>query len=143
MVFMSCLTVEMLADTYGDHLRKNKSVYIVLRKIVELHNIEEARHILFTQMLLEKYTQKAGFVRRTVYSYVVLLNVYFMRTLYVKKEIFERLEIPGKLFKPACRNFKQKFSAECLDTTIELVKSFNGFNWLTRWAWRLLVNIKV
>lgn len=144
-VFMSCLSVELIADMYGYQTRKHTEVYNVIRKVSELHNIEEGRHIHFTKGLLKKYTVNAGYVKRTMYSYFMLLNVYFMRTLYVKKEIFERIgmENPGAVYKLAFKNYKKKFSATCLETIIEFVKEFNGFNGATRWAWRLLLNAEV
>ncbi len=144
-VFMSCLAVEIIADLYGYHTRKDPKTYIVLKKVSELHNIEEGRHIHFTKGLLKSYTMKAGPVRRTFYSYIILLNVYFMRTLYVKKEIFERIGLgdPDAVFKLAFKNYKKKFAATCLDTIINFVDEWNGFNVATRWAWRLLLAAKV
>ena len=111
MTFISCLAVEMMADQYGDRLRKDPNVYPVLQKISELHNIEEARHILFTKKLLQQYTSKAGFIKRSIYSYIILLNICFMRSLYVKKEIFERIGCSDSaaLYKKAFRNYKKKF----------------------------------
>jgi hypothetical protein len=144
-VFMSCLSVELIADMYGYQTRRDPKIYNVIRKISELHNIEEGRHIHFTKGLLKNYTQKAGYVKRTIYSYIILLNVYFMRTLYVKKEIFERIgmENPGAVYKLAFKNYKNKFAATCLETIIEFVNEWNGFNGATRWAWRLLLNAKI
>lgn len=145
LVFLSGISVEYMADVYGDHLRKNPAVYCVLRKVSELHNIEEARHILFTKMLLQRYTGKAGFMRRTLYSYVVLLNLYFMRTLYVKPQIFERIGVPDahRVCRKAQRHFQHKFGESCLNDIIGFVNEWNGFNWMTRWAWRKLMSADV
>ena len=144
-VFMSCLSVELIADMYGYQTRRDPKIYNVIRKISELHNIEEGRHIHFTKGLLKKYTQKAGYLKRTIYSYIILLNVYFMRTLYVNKDIFERIgmENPGAVYKLAFKNYKNKFAATCLETIIEFVNEWNGFNGATRWAWRILLNAKI
>lgn len=144
-VFMSCLSVELIADMYGHQTRKDPRMYNVLKKVSELHNIEEGRHIHFTKGLLKKYTVKAGYFKRTMYSYIILLNVYFMRTLYVKKEIFERIgmENPSAIYKLAFKNYKIKFSVTCLETIIEFVKDWNGFNGTTKWAWKLLLNADV
>jgi hypothetical protein len=145
LVFMSCLAVELIADVYGYQTRKNANTYNVIKKISELHNIEEGRHIHFTKGLLKKYTSRAGYIKRSVYSYIILLNVYFMRTLYVKKEIFERigLENPEAVYQLAFKNYKKKFAAHCLETIIEFVDEWKGFNRATRWAWRLLLNADV
>ena len=143
--FISCLTVEMIADQYGDHLRKDLTVYPVLQKVSELHNIEEARHILFTKMMLKKYTSKAGFIKRCMYSYLILLNIYFMRSLYVKKEIFDRIGCRNSdaLYSKAFKNYKKKFGAACLGDIKAFVTEINGFNWATRWAWRMFLNTDV
>ena len=144
-LFMGSLTIEMVSDRYGNYGKKDPNLYPVLRKVFELHNIEEARHILFTKDLLKKYTTKAGFLRRTVYSFVVLLNIYFLRTLYVKKEIYQRIgmENPALAYQIASKNYKKKFTQSCLQEIIEFVDSWRGFNGATRWAWRWLMGAKV
>lgn len=144
-VFMSCLAVELIADMYGHQTRKDPKMYNVIKKISELHNIEEGRHIHFTKGLLKEYTSKAGYIKRSIYSYIILLNVYFMRTLYVKTEIFERIGIaePKTVYKLAFKNYKKKFGATCLGTIIEFVDEWKGFNGSTRWAWRSLLDANV
>jgi len=144
-LFMGSVSVELVTDVYGNCTRKAQNIYPVLKKMFDLHNIEEARHILFTKSLLQTYTAKAGFIKRTLYSFVILLNIYFVRTMYVKKEIYERigLENPGRVYKLAANNFKEKFSETCLKDIVKFVDGWKGFNLLTRWAWRWLLNAKV
>jgi len=145
-VFMSVLAVELMADIYAKHIRKDENVFSVLRKSSELHHIEEGRHIFYTKAWLEKFTKNAGFLKSTHYSIVILLNVYFMRTLYVKKEFFERIgcENPDKYYKAAITNYNLKFADFALEETTAFVDSFRGFNWITKplWKWILKVNIK-
>jgi len=146
LVFMSVLAVEEIADVYGKMLRKDPRVYEVLRKVSELHHIEEGRHIHYTKMWLEKFTSKAGIIKRSLFSMVFLLNIYFMRTLYVKQEIFEHIGVdkPAIYQKAAYKNYKKKFAKYCLDGAIEYVEEFKGFNRFTRlmWKWVLGVSIK-
>lgn len=144
-LFMGSLSIELVTDTYGNYSRRDKQVYTVLRKIFELHNIEEGRHIHFTKGLLERYTQKAGYLKRTAYSMVILFNIYFLRTLYVQKEIFERIGIKeaDAVYKLAFENYKQKFAANCLENIVDFVQSWGGFNNATRWLWRRLLDSKV
>src|SRR5665213_1311179 len=144
-LFMGSVSVELVTDVYGNHARRSPNIYPVLKKMFDLHNIEEARHILFTKSLLKTYSQKAGFIKRTLYSYVILFNILFVRTMYVKKEIYERigLENPGEAYKLASRNFKKKFSETCLKDIIQFVDSWNGFNFLTRFAWLGVLGAKV
>lgn len=141
MVFMSVLAVEEIADVYGKKIRKDKNVYEVLRKVSELHHIEEGRHIHYTKMWLDKFTSKAGFFKSTLYSMVFLWNIYFMRTLYVKQEIFEMIGVSDskKYFKVAYKNYKKKFAANCLDGAIEYVNEFRGFNFITKPLWKLIL----
>ncbi|WP_259069797.1 diiron oxygenase [Mucilaginibacter sp. X4EP1] len=144
-LFMGSVSVELVTDIYGNYARRAPNIYPVLKKMFDLHNIEEGRHILFTKSLLKTYAAKAGYIKRTSYSYVILFNILFVRTMYVKKEIFERigLENPDRVFKIASKNFKRKFSDTCLKDIIEFVDEWNGFNLLTRWAWRWVLNAKV
>lgn len=144
LVFMSVLSVELMADIYGKHIRRDKRVFHILRKVSELHHIEEGRHIFYTKLWLERFTARAGFLRRSAYSLVVMLNIYFMRTLYVKKEIFERIGVAGaeRYTDAAARNLKKKLGQNCLDEAIEFVQDFRGFNWLTRPLWRWLLDVR-
>ncbi len=144
-LFMGSVSVELVTDVYGNRARRAHNIYPVLKKMFDLHNIEEARHILFTKNLLKSYAAKAGYIKRTLYSYVILFNILFVRTMYVKKEIFERigLENPDEVYKVASKNFKRKFSEMCLQDIIEFVDEWKGFNRATRWAWRWILNAKV
>ncbi len=144
-LFMGSVSVELVTDIYGNYARRAPNIYPVLKKMFDLHNIEEGRHILFTKSFLRGYAAKAGYIKRTLYSYVILFNILFVRTMYVKKEIFERigLEDPDKVFKIASKNFKKKFSETCLKDIIEFVDEWKGFNLLTRWAWRWVLSAKI
>jgi hypothetical protein len=144
-LFMGSVSVELVTDVYGDYARKSPQIYPVLKKMFDLHSIEEGRHILFTKNLLKGYAAKAGYIKRTLYSYVILFNILFVRTMYVKKEIYERvgIENPDKVFKLASKNFKKKFSETCLKDITEFVASWNGFNRATRWAWRAVLGAKI
>src|ERR1700753_1566072 len=129
-LFMGSVSVELVTDVYGNYARKSPNIYPVLKKMFDLHNIEEARHIIFTKSLLKTYAAKAGYIKRTLSSYVILGNIVFVRTMYVKKEIYQRigLENPDKVFQIAPKNFKQKFRDTCLTEITEFVNSWGGFN---------------
>src|ERR1700712_4760129 len=141
-LFMGSVSVELVTDVYGNHARRAPNIYPVLKKMFDLHNIEEGRHILFTKALLKTYSQKAGYVKRTLYSYVILFNIYFVRTMYVKQEIYQRigLENPRQVYKLAEKNFKSKFGQTCLKDIIPFVQEWKGLNRMTRWAWRWLLH---
>jgi hypothetical protein len=144
-LFMGSVSVELVTDVYGNYARRSPNIYPVLKKMFDLHNIEEGRHILFTKSILKTYSAEAGYIKRTLYSYVILFNIFFVRTMYVKREIYERIgmENPDQAYKLAQKNFKQKFADKCLKDIIEFVDSWKGFNNLTRWAWRGLLGAKV
>ncbi len=144
-LFMGSVAVELVTDVYGNHARRSPNIYPTLKKMFDLHNIEEGRHILFTKSLLKTYSANAGVIKRTLYSYVILFNILFVRTMYVKREIYERIGIsnPDEVYKQASKNFKQKFADRCLDDIIEFVYSWKGFNPATRWAWRWVLGAKV
>lgn len=145
LMFMSVLSIEMMADIYAKHIRKDETVYSVLRKVSELHHIEEGRHIFYTRAWLERYTNKAGFFKRTVYSLVILLNILFMRSLYVKRTFFDQLGLqqPDVYYKAALKNYSNKFGDIAMGEVVEFVQSINGFNWLTKPLWRSLLKVRV
>lgn len=143
-VFMSVLAIELVTEMYGSEIIKQHNMYPVLAKISELHKIEEDRHMFFADLLLKRYTENASFFRRSLYSIVVCLNIYFMRTLYVRKEILQRIGLDPKIYyKPAYRGLKQKFSENCLQKAKDFVSGWNGFNWFTKIFWRKLLGAKI
>jgi len=144
-MFMAMIAGEFVSDAVGREVQNDKNVYSVLRKIAELHQIEEGRHIYFAKKYLEDFTKDAGLIKRSIYSIIMALHIHFMLTMYVKKEIFERAGIahPKKLYKSARKNYRNKFSQTCLTTAVEFVKEFNGFNRITKPFWKWLLNIEI
>jgi hypothetical protein len=144
LVFMSVLSIELMADIYAKHIRKDDKVYSVMRKSSELHHIEEGRHIFYTEAWLKKFTQNAGFFKASTYSIFVMLNIYFMRTLYVKRVFFEQMGVsnPDLYYQEAKQNYNKKFVEHALGATIDFVKSFDGFNWLTKPLWNWVLKVK-
>ena len=109
-LFMGSVAVELVTDVYGNYARRSPNIYPVLKKMFDLHNIEEGRHILFTKSLLKTYSSKAGYIKRTLYSYVILFNIFFVRTMYVKKEIYERIgmENPEQAYQLALKKLQKE-----------------------------------
>jgi hypothetical protein len=144
-LFMSCIAIEMMADQYGEAIRKDNNSYPVLRKVSQLHNIEEARHILYTQAVLKRYTEGLGFIRRSYYSLLVMGNMRFFQSVYVRSEIYERIGLanPKAVRRQVFGHYQEKFANECLDSVKELVDGFNGFNWLTKPIWRWVLKMPV
>jgi len=144
-LFMGSISVELVTDVYGNYARRSAEIYPVLKKMFDLHNIEEGRHILFTKKLTQDYVAKAGFIKRTLYSYVILFNILFVRTMYVQKEIYQRIGLSNadEVYKVASINFKKKFAEKCLVDIVPFVRGWGGFNFLTRWAWRKILSAEV
>ena len=94
---------------------------------------------------MKHYTDNAGFLKRTAFSIVVLLNIWYMRSLYVTKENFQAIGVddPGKYATIARKHLKQKFGEFYLDEIIEFVKEFNGFNFITKPLWRSILAAKI
>jgi hypothetical protein len=139
--FLVAISSELVADEYGRHVQNDPKMYSVLHKIAELHQIEEGRHITFAKKYLEQHFTGAGFVRRSVYSIIMALNIYFLRTMYVRAAIFERAGVKNAdaVFKKAKKHYSGKFAGYCLESSVEFAKQMNGINWLTRPLWNRLL----
>lgn len=144
-LFISVLAIEVVTDMYGKKIRRNEDVFLPLRKVSELHHIEEGRHIHYTKLWLKKYLKDIGFLKRTYYSFIVLGNIWFMRSLYVRKATFRELGVtnPTLYAKAARKQLKQKFATYCYDEAVPFVKSFKGFNFITRVAWKAVLNVNI
>jgi hypothetical protein len=145
LMFMAIIAGEFVSDAVGRAVQKDEKVYSVLRKIAELHQIEEGRHIYFAKKYLEDYTNNAGTIKRSIYSITMALHIHFMITMYVKQEIFKRAGIKNskQLYKAAKKNYRINFSNTCLKAAVEFVKEFNGFNRFTRLFWKWLLNAEI
>lgn len=143
--FLVAISSELVADEYGRHVQDDEKMYSTLRKVAELHQIEEGRHIAFAKKYLEKHFTGAGFIRRTIYSMIMALNIYFIRSMYVRTVIFERAGMKNakEVYKRANKHYSKKFAGYCLNTAVEFTRDFNGFNWITRPIWNRLLKTKV
>src|SRR3569833_667274 len=66
-LFMGSVSVELVTDVYGNYTRKSPEVYLVLRKMFDLHNIEEARHNQKTKTQQKEKAAKTENKKRTLY----------------------------------------------------------------------------
>ena len=96
-------------------------------------------------MWLEKYTKNANFIMRSLYSMIIMFNIYFMQTLYVKKSFFSSIGLaqPERYYRIARANFNRKFPDFALDEAITFVNSFRGFNFITKPLWRWILKVRV
>ncbi|HOX82669.1 MAG TPA: diiron oxygenase [Chryseolinea sp.] len=143
--FLSILTVEIMADTYGKLIQDDKRIFRPVRKASQLHHIEEGRHIYYTKIWLSNYFDKASLLSRTTYSIVVMCNLLLLKSLYVREEIFEMIGVkdPKQYAREARKELHKKFSKNCIGDAVSLVKEFNGFNFITRPLWKYFLNVSV
>ena len=144
-MFLGTLAVEYVTDMYGSAIHRDHNCHLMARKMSQLHNIEEGRHIAFTEDLLERFTQKATFFTRVVYSILALGNVCFMRSLYVQKRFFEEIGVddPGLYYRVAKRNYRSIFGRYCLKSLVDYMEHIRGFNWITRPIWERVLHVKL
>lgn len=144
-LFISVLAIELVTDMYGKKIRKDPQVYLPLRKVSELHHIEEGRHIHYTKLWLAHYLEQAGFMKRTFYSFIVMANIWFMRSLYVRKSFYQQIGVsrPGAYAKAARKNLSFKFAHYCYEEAIPFVQGFKGFNFITKPLWRAALKVKI
>jgi hypothetical protein len=63
----------------------------------------------------------------------------------VKEQIYVRVGLHDShgTYKKANGNYKKNFGRTCLGEIVDFVTGINGFNWATRWAWRILLNAEI
>lgn len=139
--YVMILAVEQVTDIYAKHLRKDPTVYSILRKTSELHHIEEGRHMAYQKMCLEKYIEQAGFLKKTFFGFTYIFTIWFMRSQYIKKSFFKDLGLPDykKYYKAAVKNYRDIFGIYCLNETIDYAKSIGVINFITRPFWNLIL----
>lgn len=144
-MFLGTLAVEYVTDMYGSAIHRDPNCHLIPRKMSQLHNIEEGRHIAFTEDLLERFTQRASFLSRVTYSIMALCNVCFMRSMYVQRSFFEQIGVddPGLYYRTAKRNYCTIFGQHCLKPLLAYVEHIRGFNWITRPIWRGVLKVNV
>ncbi len=144
-MFLGTLAVEYVTDMYGTAIYRDRNCHLIPRKMSQLHNIEEGQHIAFTENVLERFTQNASFLSRVTYSMVALLNICFIRSLYVQKRFFDELGVdnPELYYRVPKRNYDRIFGQYCLKPLITYVEHIRGFNWLTRPIWERVLHVKL
>jgi hypothetical protein len=69
-----------------------------------------------------------------------------MITMYVKEEIFRRVGMRDSrgVYKAARENYRSRFAQKGLQSAVDFVKSFNGFNRVSKffWSWLLKADMK-
>lgn len=144
-LFMSVLSIELMADIYAKHIRRDEKVYKVLRKVSELHQIEEGRHIFYTELWLNRVTQNAGYFKSSLYSLTMLFSIFFLKGLYIQRQFYKQIGLAqvDTVYKLAKKQYKKNFVEFALPEVVSFVKSFNGFNQITRPLWKLFLGLKV
>lgn len=143
--YVVVLAIEQVTDMYGKHFKRDPDVYSVFKKAVELHHIEEGRHMAFQRICLEKHITKANYLRRSTLGFYFLLTIWFMRSSYVRKEFFTDIGVdkPRKYYREALRNYKKLYGEYCLKDAVEYAKEAGLMNVITRPLWRIILKAKV
>jgi hypothetical protein len=138
------LAIEQVADVYAKHFRQSPAVYSVIRKVSELHHIEEGRHMTYQKICLDRFIHNAGFVRRTWFGAMYIFTIWFMRSQYIRKAFFEEVGVsdPKRYYKVAVRNYRKIFAAHCLGECLDYSKSLGHVNFITRPLWRIILKVK-
>lgn len=144
--FLSCLAVEMIADRYGNELTICEDVHPILRKITQLHSIEESRHILFAKSLLEKrgIKDKNVFIR-TYYGIVLMSSIWYMRSLYVNLPFYKAIGITDskKHYRLAKKAYRFRFGQLCNKDIVPFLKQINADTLFTKWCWKSILKVKL
>jgi len=90
-LFMGSISVELVTDVYGNYARRAPNIYLSLKKCSTCIILKKAGIYYLPKSLLKTYSARAGYIKRTLYSYVILFNILFVRTMYVKKKYTSRI----------------------------------------------------
>jgi hypothetical protein len=139
--YIVILAIEQATNLYGEHFRKNKNVFSIIRKACELHHIEEGRHIAFQKIFLEKHINNCGFLKRTMLGIFYVFTLGFMRSQYVKKAFYVNVGIanPDRFYKEASKNYKILYDKYCLKDSEAYLKSTGLMNFITKTFWNLVL----
>ncbi len=142
--YIVVLAVEQVTDVYAKHFRKDPAVYSVVKKVSELHHIEEGRHMAYQKICLESYITRVGFVYKTWLGLLYILTIWFLRSQYIKKEFFSDIGLaePKKYYKAAVKDYRKIFGQFCLKETIEYANSIGIINFITKPLWKLVLKAK-
>jgi hypothetical protein len=91
--FLAILAAEELLDSVNRRTMKDRSLHPVSREIARIHVIEEARHVSFARVYLERELPKLNPVRRRLLRWVAPLVVHVVAGAMVQPGIFETLGI--------------------------------------------------
>lgn len=93
--FLAILAAEELLDSVNRRTMKDRSLHPVSREIARIHVIEEARHVSFARVYMERELPKLNPVRRTILRWVAPLVVSVVADAMIQPGIFKALGIMG------------------------------------------------
>ena len=91
--FLAILAAEELLDSVNRRTMKDRSLHPVSREIARIHVIEEARHVSFAKVFLERELPRLNPLRRRILRWVAPLVVHVVADAMIQPGIFETLGI--------------------------------------------------
>ena len=127
------VVIEIISGDFGWKCIKNKEVLKLVRDASEIHDLEEARHIAFAQIMLDKYFEKSGFFGKTLGWWFVFFDILFINSHYIKKENFKKLWVKNwkQLYKVAKKNWK---NSKLKNFDSKRWKDFCNRYWFITWG---------
>lgn len=136
--FLAILAAEELLDSVNRRTMKDRSLHPVSREIARIHVIEEARHVSFARVYLQRGLPKLNPVRRTILRWVAPLVVSVVAEAMIQPGIFKTLGIrDGEALARNNPLHKQRVIAD-LSSLVEFLEQVSVINDRTRPLWEEL-----
>lgn len=87
------LSIEIISWDFWRKNIENKEIHSLVRKICEIHEIEESRHIEFVLHYLDENFSWANIFSRTFWWIIIILNIFFINNYYFSKNHYEKVWI--------------------------------------------------
>jgi hypothetical protein len=123
-------------------LRSERPIHPLLKRIMQIHVTEEARHLCFARQYLKEHAKDLGPVRRLVLSVraPIILAVMAQQMMQPSAEIIREYRIPRSVVDEAYRKnpvHRQK-TLEALRKVRALCEELGIVTPLTKWLWKAL-----
>ena len=123
-------------------LKRDGKQHPILRRIMQIHVTEEARHLCFAREYLQRNVPKLPWIKKARLAVMApfILSSMARMMLVPSSALIKRYGIPKDVIREAyTKNPKHKaFVRETLQTVKDLIVQFRILDWRTAWLWTLL-----
>lgn len=136
-MFIAILAAEEILDFFNRRAANSPQVHPTVRRVCEIHLIEEARHISYAGSYLEEKFPRLSPARRWLVSVDASLSTSVIVSQLVSPDVYSTLGLPGDAARQARRSpHRRSIMRQAAAKLAGRLEELGVIDRRSRWAWR-------